>query len=348
MRIDLAGFAREGELGDHRALMRLVERADRLGYDGIWFNEFHFRGDTNPYPSTLLLGAEILGRTERLRFGTSILLLALQHPLLLAEMVAQLDFQSGGRLDIGIGRGTDASTFATLGIAQGEVRSRFEEALDIMVGAWATGRASSSEGHWRFEDVAIGPPVVQRPHPPIYVAGVSEETIGFAAQRDFPLLLTLEPSETRQLRNIETVVTDAAQRARLLERSSLSRYIVVAASEAAAHARLADLLDTLNARRAAMAASRAQPAPEPRDMATMLAEHAIVGTPEACADQIRALSERTGVRGLRLFFSANGLVSNAEALSGMELFAREALPSLRSPARERETAFSSRLLEKTL
>src|SRR5690606_6360683 len=129
---------------------------------------------------------------------------------------------------------------------------------------------------------------------------------------------------------------------------SLSRYIVVAASEAAAHARLADLLDTLNARRAAMAASRAQPAPEPRDMATMLAEHAIVGTPEACADQIRALSERTGVRGLRLFFSANGLVSNAEALSGMELFAREALPSLRSPARERETAFSSRLLEKTL
>ncbi|MFP3442855.1 LLM class flavin-dependent oxidoreductase, partial [Pantoea sp. SIMBA_133] len=80
------------------------------GFDGIWFNEFHFSRDTLPYPSTLLLGADILARTERLRFGTSILVLPLYHPLLLAEQIAQLDFQSGGRVDVGIGRGTDPST----------------------------------------------------------------------------------------------------------------------------------------------------------------------------------------------------------------------------------------------
>jgi len=347
MRIDLAGFAREGELGDHRALMRLVERADRLGYDGIWFNEFHFRGDTNPYPSTLMLGAEILGRTERLRFGTSILVLALQHPLLLAELVAQLDFQSGGRLDIGIGRGTDASTFETLGIPAEEIRSRFERGLDIMIAAWTHGRVSSASGPWRFEDIAVGPPVSQRPHPPIYVAGVSEETIGFAAARDFPLLLTLEPCETRQLRNIEAVVADGEQRARMLERSSLSRYIVVAATAAAAKAKLEDLVEKLNTRRAALAAAKGQAAPEPRDMDTMLAEHAVAGTPEACADQIRALSARTGSKSLRLFFSANGAISNFEALAGMELFAREALPSLRPLADEPAISLTSRLLEET-
>lgn len=78
IRIDLAGFARDG-LGDHAALITLAQQADRLGFGGIWFNEFHFARDRLPHLSTLLLGAAILAVTERLRFGTSILMLPLLY-----------------------------------------------------------------------------------------------------------------------------------------------------------------------------------------------------------------------------------------------------------------------------
>jgi alkanesulfonate monooxygenase SsuD/methylene tetrahydromethanopterin reductase-like flavin-dependent oxidoreductase (luciferase family) len=72
MRIDLAGFRREATAGDHRDFVAIFERADVMGYDAVWFNEFHFSREGPRYPSTLLLGAEILARTERLRFAGSL------------------------------------------------------------------------------------------------------------------------------------------------------------------------------------------------------------------------------------------------------------------------------------
>lgn len=348
MRIDLAGFAREGTLGDHKALMRLVERADRQGYDGIWFNEFHFRGATNAYPSTLLLGAEILGRTERLRFGTSILVLALQHPLLLAEQIAQLDHQSGGRIDIGIGRGTTPDTFDTLGIPCEEIGTRFLEGLDIMLEAWKGKRFSHKGRHWQFNDVEVGPPVTQRPHPPLYVAGVSEETVDIAASRGLPLLLSLEPNEARQLPVLAAAMKRRRTPPHALRRSSLSRYVIPAATEAKARAKVEALLDRLNARRALWAAERGQPAPVPRSLTTMLQEHAIAGTPEQCVDQIRALSARTGAHSMRAMFSANGLIPLPEAEAAMALFAREALPALReTPRPSRRKSVDAPSLEAT-
>ena len=332
-RFDLAGFARDGNLGDHAALMRLVERADRLGFTGIWFNEFHFGGDTLPYPHTLLLGADILGRTARLRFGTSILVLPLHHPLMLAEQIAQLDFQSGGRVDVGVGRGTEPATFDALGIDRGSARQRFEQSLQIMLEAWAGPVASSQGPVWRFEAVAVGPPPVQRPHPPIYVAGVSAETLTIAARHRFPLLLSLEPNEDRQIAVFRDELAKAGADAGPLAASSLSRYVITAPSQDAAEVALDRLTGALNRRRAARAAARGQPAPPLRDRVEMLSGYAIAGTPEACRAQIRALLARTGCRSLRCLFSANGLIPLPEAEAALELFGKDVLPAF-----ETETA----------
>ncbi|MFC5584990.1 LLM class flavin-dependent oxidoreductase [Nitratireductor kimnyeongensis] len=328
MRVDLAGFAREGTLGDHKALMRLVEGADALGFGGIWFNEFHFARKTLPYPSTLMLGADILARTERLRFGTSILVLPLYHPLLLAEQIAQLDFQSGGRVDVGIGRGTEPSTFNALEIARDEAHLRFSEALRIMIEAWTKPHCSADSGPWTFSNVAVGPPPVQKPHPPIYVAGVSEGTVDIAARNGFPLLLSLEPNEARQLPVLHAALKRHGASRATLETSSLSRYVVVAPTRAEANDRVDTLLEKLNARRTERAASRGLKPPEPRSRAVMLADFTIAGTPEDCHAQLCALSARTGSQSIRCLFSANGLINNDVALQGMELFAKEVLPYL--------------------
>jgi alkanesulfonate monooxygenase SsuD/methylene tetrahydromethanopterin reductase-like flavin-dependent oxidoreductase (luciferase family) len=327
MRIDLAGFGREATAGDHRDFAAIFERADVLGYDAVWFNEFHFNREGLRYPSTLLLGAEILARTERLRCGTSVLVLPLQHPLLLAEQVAQLDYQSGGRLDVGIGRGNVPQTFAALGISPDDTRQHFEAALMIMRRAWTERSVSWTGPMWTFTDVEVGPPPVQLPHPPIYVAGYTEDTIAFAVAHDLPLLFSLEPPETRQIAVFRERLM--SKRSSALRRSSLSRYIVIAPTRARADELTDILLVNLNERRAAFAAKRGGVPAAPISRERLLREQAIAGDPDTCIEQLQRTVRETGVEGLRCNFNGNGALPNEIALAGMELFAREVMPAAR-------------------
>jgi alkanesulfonate monooxygenase SsuD/methylene tetrahydromethanopterin reductase-like flavin-dependent oxidoreductase (luciferase family) len=331
MRIDLSGFQRAGTHGDHRAFLRLFERADALGYDGVWLNELHFDRTELPYPAPLLLAAAIFARTERLRVGTSVLILPFHHPLLLAEQVLQTDFQSGGRLDVGLGRGTASDDhFAALEIDLGTSRERFAEAFDVLVAACTRPAVSAAGAFWRFEGVAVGPEPVQRPHPPLYLAGYTRESLAFAVERGLPLLLSLEPPEERQL---------ALHRALVAERGlpcdvsgfSFTRHVCLAPTAAAADVLVDDLLPRLNRRRLEFAARRGRPAAgvELRSKAEFLREQAIAGDPQACFEQLTALAAR-GVTALRLVFNGNGEVDARQAREGMELFARELLPHCRA------------------
>lgn len=321
MRIDLAGWTREATLGDHRAFLDLFDRADRLGFDGVWFNEFHFHQPILPYPSTLLLAAAIFARTGRLRVGTSVLVLPLHHPLMLAEQIAQLDWQSGGRLDVGIGRGTEPASLAALGIAPGETRLRFERGFQLLRQALVGPAVASDHGPWIFDPVAVGPRPVQEPHPPFYVAGSTPETLGFAIAHDLPLLLSLEPPEGRQL-GIYRDLLATSGRPGALERSSLSRHVCVGATARAAES----LLETLLARRRDRRRARGLTFD---DDTAFRRDQAIVGDPDMCIRQIRTLATGTGIMGLRCIFNGNGALDNATALAGMALFAAEVLPALR-------------------
>jgi alkanesulfonate monooxygenase SsuD/methylene tetrahydromethanopterin reductase-like flavin-dependent oxidoreductase (luciferase family) len=331
MRVDLAGWTREATLGDHRAFLAIFEEADRLGFDGVWFNEFHFQDPPIPYPSVHLLAAAIFARTERLRVGSSVLVLPLHHPLLLAEEIAQLDVQSGGRVDIGIGRGTAPETFAALGIAPEEARPRFKAAFAVIRDALATGRAASLAGPWTFPETPVGPPVVQEPHPPIYVAGSTAETLGFAVDNGLPLLLSLEPPEGRQLAIYRAALAERGK-AGVLARSSLARYVAIAKTRAEAEAQIDHVLRRLYERRLRFARARGEP--EDRlpafDPAAVLRDQLICGDPAACHAAITELRQRTGIGQLRCIFNGNGVLSNEEALAGMRLFAAEVLPALRA------------------
>lgn len=327
LRFDLAGYARDGTLGDHSALIQIAERADTLGFGGIWFNEFHFARQTLPYPSTLLLGAAILARTERLRFGTSILVLPLYHPLLLAEQIAQLDRQSGGRLDVGIGRGTSPETLYALGINPTQAAGRFKEALDVILAALTQPKVSSDGPTWAFSEVAVGPPPIQRPYPPIYVGGASLETLDLAARYRFPLLLSLEPNEERQIGVFRTALERARTGNEPLADSSLARYLIVAGTQRKADAALDRFTKRLNETRAASADARGHPRPAPRTPNEMLMGYAIAGSPDSCRAQIQKLTQRTGIRNLRCLFAANGSIGFDDATASMELFGTEVLPT---------------------
>src|SRR2546426_12778078 len=86
--------------------------AESLGYHSVWFAEHHFN-DYGICPVPPVLASYVAARTTTLRLGMGVSLLPLHHPVDLAEQLAVLDVVSGGRLDVGIGRGGTPQDYQT-------------------------------------------------------------------------------------------------------------------------------------------------------------------------------------------------------------------------------------------
>jgi alkanesulfonate monooxygenase SsuD/methylene tetrahydromethanopterin reductase-like flavin-dependent oxidoreductase (luciferase family) len=163
--------------------------AEQLGFVSSFSVEHHFTG-WNQVSATLMLLTALAMRTSRLRLGSAVMVLPWHNPVLLAEQAATLDLISGGRLDLGIGKGYRHSEFKGFQIAPGEAEARFDETLEVMIRAWTERRRFSHRGRfWRFEDIVVEPPPAQHPHPPLWVAAGSAPSIRRAAARGFNLIL---------------------------------------------------------------------------------------------------------------------------------------------------------------
>lgn len=85
---------------------RLAQLADRQGFDTFWLDEHHFSIEGRSFvPNPILLAADLAAHTERIRIGLSAVIITQWHPLRLAEDLSMLDHISGGRIEIGVGRG---------------------------------------------------------------------------------------------------------------------------------------------------------------------------------------------------------------------------------------------------
>jgi alkanesulfonate monooxygenase SsuD/methylene tetrahydromethanopterin reductase-like flavin-dependent oxidoreductase (luciferase family) len=173
------------------------EELDRLGYDGVGFNEHH----TSPYGlmnSPNLMAASAAQRTRRIKLLIYGNLLPLHDPLRLAEELAMLDCLSNGRIVSGFARGIPRE-HNVYRVPLRDSRARFEEAWEIVRRAWTEEVFSYTGRFWSYEDVAIWPRPVQQPHPPVWVPVTgSKETIEWAGRYNVPITPGLVP--TRGLR----------------------------------------------------------------------------------------------------------------------------------------------------
>jgi alkanesulfonate monooxygenase SsuD/methylene tetrahydromethanopterin reductase-like flavin-dependent oxidoreductase (luciferase family) len=161
-----------------------IELAERLGYGCAWLTEHHFlRGYSHLSKPELLLAAAA-ARTQRIRLGHAIIPLPLHHPVHVAERVATLDALSGGRLEVGIGRGFSPRECAVFGADMGESRAATEECLHILRQSFARAPVTHHGARHRLDALDIVPHVVQTPHPPLWTAAVSPETFTWAAARE--------------------------------------------------------------------------------------------------------------------------------------------------------------------
>jgi alkanesulfonate monooxygenase SsuD/methylene tetrahydromethanopterin reductase-like flavin-dependent oxidoreductase (luciferase family) len=178
---------------------------DELGFSEIWVGEHH-TAPWEPHPAPDLLIAQALLQTKNIRIGPGGFLLPYHHPAELANRVAMLDHMSGGRLNFGVaasGLPSDWAMFHVDGMS-GVNREMTRESLDIILRLWAEDAPWTHEGkYWKvskpelmfgFLKPHITP--LQRPHPPIGVAGLSKnsDTLKLAGERGYiPMSLNLNP-----------------------------------------------------------------------------------------------------------------------------------------------------------
>jgi alkanesulfonate monooxygenase SsuD/methylene tetrahydromethanopterin reductase-like flavin-dependent oxidoreductase (luciferase family) len=193
---------REGTEWDLQVLRWL----DELGYSEAWIGEHHTSPwEPNSAPDLLL--AQAFRETKRIRLGPGGFLLPYHHPAELANRVATLDHLSGGRFNFGVaasGLPTDWQMFNVDGMS-GANRDMTRESLEIILKLWSATEPFTYKGkYWTVsqpETLAglLKPHLkpLQRPHPPIAVAGLSKnsDTLKLAGEHGYiPMSLNLNPS----------------------------------------------------------------------------------------------------------------------------------------------------------
>ncbi len=174
-------------------ILESAEVAEQCGFDGIFLPEHHFMA-SGFCSSPLVALMAIAGRTRTLRLGTAILVLPCYHPLKLAEDAAHVDLLSGGRLILGVGMGALDQEAATFGVPRDELVSRHEENFEVLRRAWTEEQFSYAGKPWQFSNLRVTPKPKQKPHPPLWMGGMSAAGARRAGRLGVPWMTSLMPS----------------------------------------------------------------------------------------------------------------------------------------------------------
>ncbi|MEU5304887.1 LLM class flavin-dependent oxidoreductase [Streptomyces noursei] len=157
--------------------------AEEMGFDRIWAVEHHSLTQYAHMSASEIFLTWVAARTSRIRIGHGVVTMPFgyQHPVRVAERAAMLDVLSGGRVDIGAGRGATKQEMAMYGVRPEDTYPQMEEALRIFGNAW---RAETFEWHGALDigPGAILPRPVQAPHPPLFMACSKHDTLKLAAE----------------------------------------------------------------------------------------------------------------------------------------------------------------------
>ncbi|MFD3761956.1 LLM class flavin-dependent oxidoreductase [Streptomyces sp. NPDC058622] len=157
--------------------------AEEMGFDRIWAVEHHSLTQYAHLTAPEIFLTWVAARTRTIRIGHGVVTMPFgyQHPVRVAERAAMLDVLSGGRVDVGAGRGATRQEMSMFGVRPQDTRPQTEEALRIFAAAW---REPEFEWHGSLDigPGAILPRPVQEPHPPLFMACSQHESLGLAAE----------------------------------------------------------------------------------------------------------------------------------------------------------------------
>jgi probable F420-dependent oxidoreductase len=169
----LVTFAREAEARDFASLWvsdHVVIPRAAAGYPGG--RAFPVPPDV-PYLEPVAMLAALAMVTTRARIGCSVFILGHRHPVAMAKMLATIDVLSGGRLICGVGVGWWRQELEVLGVDFARRGRAADEAIRVFKALWTQGEPRVDGEFYRVADVGFEPKPIQKPHPPIWVGGIS-------------------------------------------------------------------------------------------------------------------------------------------------------------------------------
>jgi alkanesulfonate monooxygenase SsuD/methylene tetrahydromethanopterin reductase-like flavin-dependent oxidoreductase (luciferase family) len=309
--------------------LRLIEEYDRAGFYAYHVAEHHSTSlGMAPSPSVFL--SSVAQRTRRLRFGPMVYALPMYHPLRLIEEICMLDHLSGGRLELGFGRGSSPVELEYYGQAPDKAESVYAEAIQI-IRQGLTGKLVDFEGeHFCLRQVPMELETLQKPMPPIWYGTHSPASAERAALKGFNIMGLSGPGDLALAFERFRVTWQQARPDSALPLMGLGRFIVVADNDRTAMeiGRRAYKRWHHSFTYLAQLHRRAQRIPRPETFEELIeAGQGVAGSPATVSARLAQQLQQTGSNYLVGQF-AFGDLSLAETLSSLKLFVDEVMPGL--------------------
>lgn len=313
--------------------------AEELGFDTVWIAEHLFSG-AGVIGSTQVLAAAIARATHKIRIGSAVNIIPFNHPLRTASDFAAIDCMSNGRLNYGTSRAYQPAEFASLGLDMSKSREMYIEGLDIVLKAWEGKPFTYAGQFWNIPNpTSVFPPVVQKPHPPVYVAAQTRDSFVWAGKHGYHVLMAAifacRANRVGWIDDLESnlEVYDEALREAGHDPAKMERGLMIAChvgnnsaeSDALYRPRLEWSLSGNTARRAELGAT----------VETFTYDQLIAASGAAVGDAgevtalLQDLTNRLGITELILEFNKAGLPL-PEVKKSMKLFMSEVAPRIRN------------------
>jgi alkanesulfonate monooxygenase SsuD/methylene tetrahydromethanopterin reductase-like flavin-dependent oxidoreductase (luciferase family) len=319
--------------------LQLLEAADAAGFFGYHLAEHHAT-PLGMAPSPALFLTAAAQRTRRIRLGPLVYLLPLYNPLRLIEEVCMLDHLSGGRLELGIGRGVSPYELAYFGVDPTRTRPIFDEALAVLVAGLTHERLTFEGQHYQYHDVPMELHPMQQPYPPLWYPTHVPESVRYAARHGYHFVTQGAAAHARENVDLYWQTWEAHRQ----EPGRLNGHVV---APKVGIGRLVVVADTDAEARAATHAAHEHWyrsitklwhdhddhsidglfAWEP----SLQGETILCGTPARVREQMARLLEVSGCNYVICAF-AWGTLSHAQALHSLRLFAEEVMPAFTGSA----------------
>ena len=214
-------------------LIRVAHRAEELGYDSIWVLErllwpISPKAPYLPSPDGSLpvvyqnvfdpieTLTYVSAHTKKIKLGTSVIILPIHNPVILARRLATLDVLSNGRLIVGVGLGWSPDEFEAAGVNFERRGERGDEFLQLLKEIWTKDLVEFQGEFYRVAKSIIGPKPVQKPHPPIYIGGFTKK----AFERAIRYANGFHPAGIKNFHELESIIKSIKDMAKRAGRNS--------------------------------------------------------------------------------------------------------------------------------
>lgn len=168
--------------------VEIAKSAEMLGFDSIWASdhvvmpEKHLGSFSEVFYDPFMLLSYIAGETSTIKLGTSVIILPYRNPVVVAKMIATLDQLSEGRVMFGVGPGWMREEYDALSVPYEKRGARTNGYIEAIKELWISDDPSYDGEFCSFSNIKFYPKPLQKPHPPIFIAGASDYAIKRAVE----------------------------------------------------------------------------------------------------------------------------------------------------------------------